>query len=541
MARNVDSTITPSPPHLVTLSSCHPTIHSPSKAAELLKRLHRDQRGTMSIVSVFAVMLMAMLLGMLINSARQVDSKIKMQNAADASAYSGGVVIARGMNSLAFTNHLLCDVFALTAFMREGRDRNAESFVPPVLAAWSQIGPVFASSGFPKFDALGSAISQKVPMEQEMVLRYSEWAAAASELMLPVLEDILAEEQIPEYQRALIAATPQLAQMATAEITWQHDDYVPMADVNAQPAAFASSPSHTCGDGATGTTTASYDSGPMAGVLWRTIGDVVGGSSEDSRTTLPAVDPTLGEEEDQEAYRRQARAQRRVRAQGYLAEWNNASLRAFDREANMSQFGNLWRSFTCGQLEKLLSEHPDTNLPQMIRDRTRDGLSQNDYLEQQFMYVSMVYRKQIGEMLPGLFSNPLESDSQAYAQVMLFVPEPRLIKKQGTRCDSPSRPDLNIGGVPGNFISFPVTDEQDPLDPSEQEQWVVCRQSRPRGWDLWNQNWTCQLVPATTNSMPVLLESDPRGMSPVISIPFDLKLPNLQGLDGAALRRLSTH
>lgn len=477
-----------------------------------VQTLHRDQRGTMSIVSVFAMMLLAMLLGMLINSARQVDSKIKLQNAADAAAYSGGVVIARGMNSLAFTNHLLCDVFALTAFMREARDRNAESFVPPVLAAWQQIGPVLASSGFPKFDRLGTAIMQKAPQEQEMVTRYSQWAAAASDLMLPVLEEILAQEQIPAYQRALITSTPHLAQMATNEIAFQH----------------AGTPN-------------SNQNGPMAGVLWRTLGDVVGGVSEDSRRTLPAVDPVLDNEPDQERYLDQARQQRRTLAHRYLTEWNDASLRVFDREAQMSQFGGLWRSFTCGQLDKLLQEYPAANLPQVMRSRTADGLSQNDYLEQQFMYVGLVYRSQLKETLPGLFSNPIASDAQAFSQVMIFVPEPRLVKKQGRRCDSPPRPDLNIGGVPGHLISFPATDEREPLDPSEEDEWVVCRQSRPRTWDLLNQNWTCQLVPATTAGLPTILQSDPRGMSPAVNIPFDLKLPNLAGVGAAALRNINTH
>lgn len=91
-----------------------------------LRSLHRNQQGTISILSVFAVMLLTMLLGMVMNVGRHVDGKLRMQNAADAAAYSGGVVIARGMNTLAFTNHLLCDVFAVTAFLREARDRNAE-------------------------------------------------------------------------------------------------------------------------------------------------------------------------------------------------------------------------------------------------------------------------------------------------------------------------------------------------------------------------------------------------------------------------------
>ena len=120
----------------------------PRSTVRIAVRLHHNERGTISIVSVFAMLLLAMLLGMVLNVGRHVDGKIKMQNAADAATYSGGVVLARGMNTLAFTNHLLCDVFALTAFMREARDGNAASFAPPILAAWAEIGPVFASSGF---------------------------------------------------------------------------------------------------------------------------------------------------------------------------------------------------------------------------------------------------------------------------------------------------------------------------------------------------------------------------------------------------------
>ncbi|MCH8310257.1 MAG: hypothetical protein IIB17_07150, partial [Chloroflexi bacterium] len=80
------------------------------------------------------MLLFAFVLGMVINSGLQVDHKVKMQNAADASAYSGGVVLARGMNTLAFTNHLLFDVFALTAYMREARDGSSQSLAPKILA-----------------------------------------------------------------------------------------------------------------------------------------------------------------------------------------------------------------------------------------------------------------------------------------------------------------------------------------------------------------------------------------------------------------------
>src|SRR5215470_9669509 len=108
-------------------------------STRLIRALHRDERGSISLATVFALLLLTMLLGMVINTGRQVDNKIKLQNAADAATYSGGVVLARGMNSLAFTNHMLTEVFALTAFMREARDRHADPFIPDILAAWDRI------------------------------------------------------------------------------------------------------------------------------------------------------------------------------------------------------------------------------------------------------------------------------------------------------------------------------------------------------------------------------------------------------------------
>src|SRR5262245_22227002 len=73
------------------------------------RSMHRDQRGAMSLVSVFALLLLTMVLGQVMNSAREVDHKVKMQNAADAATWTGGLVMVRSLNSLAFTNHLLCD------------------------------------------------------------------------------------------------------------------------------------------------------------------------------------------------------------------------------------------------------------------------------------------------------------------------------------------------------------------------------------------------------------------------------------------------
>ena len=118
--------------------------------------MHRDQRGTISIVSVFTALLLIMLLGMVMNVGRQVDGKLRMQNAADAATYSGGVVLARAMNTVVFTNHMLCDVFAVTAFMREARDQNSASFVPNILKAWNKAGGAVSEGEIPPLPAFGT-------------------------------------------------------------------------------------------------------------------------------------------------------------------------------------------------------------------------------------------------------------------------------------------------------------------------------------------------------------------------------------------------
>jgi len=492
--------------------------------------LHRDQRGTISIISVFAVMLLTMLLGMVMNVGRQVDGKIRMQNAADAATYSGTVVLARGMNTLAFTNHLLSDVFALTAFMREARDQNSQTFVPGILAAWRNEATEFSSSPFGKFARLGSAIGQKVPLEQEMVDTYAVWSSAASERILPMLEEILADEMIPQYQRAVVEAFPDIAQTAAMET----------ARRNGVP---------------------DLGRGEMSGALWRASGQPVGGDHELADPTFPVVDPVLGTMPNQAEYVARARDHRRRLAKVYLARWNNQSMYMFDYEGQMSQFGNLWRSFTCGYLEDLLEvEYPDRNLPMQLRDR--EGVPKrtcncdrtdeapppgnNEYLEDNFVFVGVVYWGKLPEMMPGLYRNPSDSDQIAYAAASVFVPEPRLVWRWHGPGGGGVR--IPVGGVPGDFPDITYDDQAGP-PPDGEGTWSVIRQYRgqerhfrpewkARTWNLLNQRWTCQLVPATQASLAEILQTRP-------PVPYaggeDIVLPNLGGLGSRDIQRISPH
>jgi hypothetical protein len=476
--------------------------------------LHRDQRGSLSIVSVFAVMFLAMLLGMVMNVGRHVDGKLRMQNAADAAAFSGGVVLARGMNTLAFTNHLLFDVFAVTAFLREARDQNSASYTPDILAAWGKVAPVFSSSGFPKFTALGSAIQQKIPLEQQMVSRYSAWAKCVSDQVLPMMEEILSQELIPQYQRAVTVAFPEIAQSAARETALRNG-------------------------------TPNFRRGPMFGVLWRTDARPVGGDAEagysaDERT-LPVVDPELDALPNQAVYVREAVAQRREWSHKYLNDWNAELLSGFDRFAKMSQFAGLWRGFTCGYLERLLNEeYPRTNLPFVIRENPKQTVNSNAVLEKHYIYISVVYWKNLPESLPGLFRNPLESDAQAFAEVHLFVPRLRLgwVKVGGSASEGPSQ--TPIGGVPGQITFLPGDSSAGSggAGGSSAARWEVGRVGGPTIWNLLNQYWNCQLAPVTQPALATILQTDP-GLPGFDTAQY--KLPNLRGLSSQDLQQVSPH
>jgi len=475
------------------------------RRGEVLCGLHGDQSGSISLASVFALLLLVMVLGLVMNSSRQADQKVRLQNAADAATSSGGLSLTRNMNTLAFTNHLLADVFALTAYMREARDGNAASLTTEILDNWERIGPFMATAPYSPFADLGLAIQEKVPHERQLVSTFSAWAAASSELMLPVLETILAQEQIPQFQRTVVALGPLQAQAAANEVARRHGASWP------RPVT-------------------------LQAVLWRTSGDEAGGPSEMDRHTIPAVDPVLDMVPTLPRYQSNARNQRRTLARRYLADWNNETMSVFDQYGKMSQFGNLWRIFTCGQLRKLLEvEYPDHNLPMQIRFADEPPRSMNEYIERDFMFVGVVYQPKLDDFMPSLFRNPLAVDSQAFAQVEMFVPRRRLI---WVRSGGVNPAGSSMGGVPGDIITLPPPVPPPPGGVTNDPAWIVGRQSgghHPGRWDLITQNWHTQLVPATTLMIPRILSTQPT-LNNVTT-----QVPNYQNLGAEDLPWLSQH
>lgn len=480
-----------------------------AKALHAIRQFHHDQQGTISFLTVFAVLALVVLLGMVMNVGRSVDGKIRMQNAADSAAYSGGLVLARELNTLAFTNHLLGEVFALTAFLQEAQARNAESHVPSILAAWDQTAPALAASPFPKFQELAVAIPAKTPLELEMVRTYGDWVGAVVPNVLPVLESVLQQEAIPQFQRSVVSVYPSLAQAAAQELT----------ELDGGEAA---------------------GRGTMVGALWRTKGLLVGGPGEYLDPSLPVIDPAINL-----PHQVTARNLRNELARHYLREWNKAMLEPFDRYGKMSQFANLWRSYTCANLEDLLGRFATTNLPMLLHDephRADDQLNSNAYLDEYFTFVGVVYWGGLPTMAPGVFQEPMTdangepADAVAFAQVRVYIPRRRLVYWSNA-ATAPQHPADPARASYGRAFHG---DEQAgaPLN-SGWPQWRVRREpGAGEDWSLLNQRWSAQLVPATSPHLMRILQTAP-------TLPeFErqgFRLPDLRALGMSDIAGINTH
>ena len=452
--------------HLPRSAKCRWWNSPPVPPYRLLCRLHRGERGTISIVSVFAVLMLTMLLGMVMNVGRDVDAKIRLQNTADAVALSGGTVIARGLNVLAFTNHLLFDVLALTAFDRESLKVNdVDRYIPEILAEWNKLQAVFARSGFPKFVRLAPVIPLKTRLEKRLVDVYSVWLSASAALTLPIMEEILTNEWIPQFQRAVVQAYPAMAKEAAMRVAERNGP-------------------------------AGNPYGRTLGVLWGTRGDPVGFADETVSRTLPVVDPQMDLFPEQPQYLKLARAQREWFAKKRLgtgfrrgtkfmptwehhaSTWTDEAFWMFDNVAKMCQFGNLFRGFACGEFEQLVNvEYAQSNLPFVILASNNPDdapelpylnadLNNNGHLDRYYTFVGVAYRRAAPEMMPpGLFRNPMRATrasepyaAVAYATVRVFIPRPRLTWVRAEGGGPPPAPGMPAGGVPGQIPPLPPPD-----------------------------------------------------------------------------------
>ena len=79
---------------------------------------HEDECGQVTFLFVFASIALVMLLGLVINTARQTSRKIEMQGAADSAAIAGGIWMARGMNLMVLNNKGMADLLSVMIEVR---------------------------------------------------------------------------------------------------------------------------------------------------------------------------------------------------------------------------------------------------------------------------------------------------------------------------------------------------------------------------------------------------------------------------------------
>jgi hypothetical protein len=283
------------------------SVHQPQPSLTgwaRLRSLHTDESGVISLLTVFVMMGCTWLLLWIFNSARQLDSKVQLQIAADAAGQSGVGILARGMNAIAFANQLEAELFAAIAVMQAAESTPA--------------------------------------------------ATSAQLALLPVFEEILSgngveprDRPIPAFRRDVIEVIPPLAEELTRTIgrangVWRG----PNAATNP--------------DGPQGPLLAALWS-----TSGSPIGQA---NELDPRTrTLPVVDPSpLGWDapylSDPQAALVQARRERRQLANRYLRPWAD-DLAAGDQDLSDLLVGRSGRF-----LNRLLNEvYPDTNLPVQLR------------------------------------------------------------------------------------------------------------------------------------------------------------------------------
>jgi hypothetical protein len=544
-----------------------------------LKALHSDERGTISILSVITIFALMMVLGMVINAGRQVDEKVRLQNAADAAAYSGGAVIARGLNALAFSNHLEGEIFGLVAvartFEKMGQDPTTLNSENAILDAWNQVGQNFAASSFPKFAALGPAIQRKVPLEKELVKNFLEMGYLYSKLVKGPLESILRGPAvqpggapdpqggvIPRFQRAIVLNTPQTAQLAAAEIARMHGNMTSTGKVSGLEKL--------------------HGRQPLSAILWRTnaVPVSLGIENDPMQRTLPVFDPSPSSPDGQASpsdpiYIELARCQRRRWATATSDLWMQTLLDPFYRgipnpgpggatSAKMSAMYWNFKAIQCGALNRLLDiEYRTTNLPHLYRV-PNNGFSSNTagfclsqtgvydcnclqfgnpdvglpgyvqlmyqnvdpkqnqqqpaYLEQMHSFVGVVYWPRMQQTSSLYFRYPLASDAIAFAQVSVFVPKALYMQY------------YNAWGYydsAGNFIPY--------YDFAPQHWDRGAKRWYPL-WDLTSQNWMVKLAPATSDNIgPILQSSLAQQFVP------NVRTPSLGGIAPADLRRINTH
>lgn len=90
------------------------------------RRFHRDDRGQFVFIALFGAIAFFILLGLILNNADKLNEKVRMQNAADASALVSAEVIAAGLNSMSDNNVAITETIALKSLIEGMVDASSD-------------------------------------------------------------------------------------------------------------------------------------------------------------------------------------------------------------------------------------------------------------------------------------------------------------------------------------------------------------------------------------------------------------------------------
>ncbi|WP_437188309.1 Tad domain-containing protein [Planctomicrobium sp. SH668] len=92
----------------------HSASPAPHEAAPSLSRtVIVSEEGKLTLVTLITIMFMLLLIGFVCNIGVAIKRKMELQNAADAASYTSALWMARGMNAITTTNHLLGEATAM--------------------------------------------------------------------------------------------------------------------------------------------------------------------------------------------------------------------------------------------------------------------------------------------------------------------------------------------------------------------------------------------------------------------------------------------
>jgi|GEM_PF-3186365 len=326
------------------------------------EHLHRDESGVISLLAVFVILGCTWLLLWVLNSSKQLDSKVRMQNAVDSAGQSGVGILARGMNAVAFANRLESELIAAVAVMQ-------------------------GASGTPA--AASPFIAMLLPVFQEIL--------AGQSGQLPP------DRPIPAFRTDVVRLIPSLANEVTRTVGRANGLWRGPNAANAP-------------DG---------PQGPLVVQLWSTTGQPVGAGSEaDPYTrTLPLIDPSpvgpdakfMSDAVDRLRFSRQER-ERMVRH--YLLIW------ALDLAAGDQAIASLLVAQGESRLRVLLNDlYPDSNLPMVLRSQSPGPLElERDLM---FVGVAYRLHSGPTAPLMFRNPNASLALAMAFSQSFLFLPHPR--------------------------------------------------------------------------------------------------------------------